>query len=200
MSWTPGWVLSQVSSVAARRSGSRSTRELFSKLTRMVPSVLPRRYAHSSTPSIFGVGATDVAVWCRILRIVIRELCRPRRALRAAAAFPPSAKPYSARASVPRVVRRAYTVVKSGSRSAKIEAQRTPRSYKRSGEPVPGVAGLFLHRANLPPNSCSGYGRDKKRGSTEWASGFGGFHRERHYQYVWCDFDLVQTQMSGETE
>jgi hypothetical protein len=47
----------------------------------------------------------------------MRELGRPRCALRAAAAFPPNAKPHSASASLQRVVRRAYTAVKSGSRS-----------------------------------------------------------------------------------
>jgi len=35
---------------------------------------------------------------------------------------------------------------------------------------------------------------------TEWASGFGCFHRERQDQRLWCDFDLLYVQTSGQTE
>src|SRR5437588_5227464 len=59
----------------------------------MVPYLLPRRYANSSTPSICGVGARGTGCWRKILRMVIREQAMPREALRAAAAFPPCAKP-----------------------------------------------------------------------------------------------------------
>src|SRR5581483_3265757 len=81
---------------------------------RSVPSFFPRRYAHSSLPSMLGVGTAGADVLRSILTMVMRELFRPRKAPRAAAAFPPHAKPRSARVSLQRVVRRAYTLVDGG--------------------------------------------------------------------------------------
>ena len=98
---------SQAATLAAERSGSRSTTRCVARSTRMVPYRWPRRQAHSSTPTARRAGMCGVGA-ARTSRSRVDALVGSRRrAASRAPTCPPRARPMARRALTSRMVLRA---------------------------------------------------------------------------------------------